>query len=108
MRGADEVVERSPWRAPARWSLVAVVTANVAGKICSIRYSKELLEIVILAPWGVYVDDTQSDLRKNVPSRLIRGQVNPVKDGGPLATRDLAWQDVSFPVLRACVFQGLR
>ena len=28
--GADEVADRSPWRVPERWSLVAVVTANVA------------------------------------------------------------------------------
>ena len=88
MPGADDVAERTPWRVPERWSLVAVVTADVAGKISSIRYSKEmLLEILIVAPWGV--DDTQSDLRRNFPSTLIRGPVNPVKDGGPLATRDL-------------------
>ena len=108
MRGADEVVERSPWRAPERWSLVAVVAADLAGKISSVRYSKELLEIFVLAPWDVHVDDTQSDLRRKFPSRLIRGPVDPVKDGGPLATRDLDRHGISFLVLRACVFQGLR
>ena len=30
-----------------------------------VRCSKELLEILVLVLWGVYVDDTQSDLRKN-------------------------------------------
>ena len=45
---------------------------------------------------GLLVEDTQSDLRRNIRSRVIRGQVNPVKDGGPLATRDLDWQDLSF------------
>ena len=52
----------------------------------------------------VFVDDTQLDLLRNIRSRLIRGPLNPVKDGGPLATQDLAWQDLSFLVLRAlCV-----
>ena len=70
--------------------------------------SKELLERLILVPWGVCVDDTQPDLRRSIRSRLIRGPVNPVKDGGPVATRDLDWQDVSFLFIRACVFQDLR
>ena len=52
--------------------------------------SKELLERLILVPWGVCVDDTQPDLRRSIRSRLIRGPVNPVKDEGPLATVLLA------------------
>ena len=54
------------------------------------------------------VEDTQSDLRKSVRSRLFRGPVNPVKDGAPLATRALDWQDLSFLFIRACVFQDVR
>ena len=38
----------------------------------------------------------------------MKWMVNPVKDGRPLMTRDLDWQDLSFLLLRACVFQGLR
>ena len=97
MPGADDVAERTPWRVPERWSLVAVVTADVAEqslfyrysniKYFEVVYSKELLERLFLVPWSVCVDDTQSDFRRNIPSRLIRGPDNPVKDGGPLATR---------------------
>ena len=41
-------------------------------------------------------------------SRFIRGPVNPVKDGGPLTTRDLDRQDLAFLGFRASVFHGLR
>ena len=33
--------------------------------------------------------------------------VNPVKDGGPLATLDLDWRDISFPYINACVLRDL-
>ena len=45
------------------------------------------------------------DLWTNMRSRLIRGPVNPVKAGGPLATRVLDRQDLSFLwFMGACVF----
>ena len=37
---------------------------------------------------------------------LVRGPVNLVKDGGPLANRNLNWKDLSLLELRACLFQG--
>ena len=55
-----------------------------------------------LVPWGVCVDDTQSDRRRNIQSRSIRGPVNPVKDGRPLATWDVDWQNLSLLEFRAC------
>ena len=40
MLGADEVAERSPWRVPERWSLVAVVTADVAEQSSSLNVAR--------------------------------------------------------------------
>ena len=44
MLGADEVAERSPWRVPECWSLVAVATADAAGKVSSLDKKGELLK----------------------------------------------------------------
>ena len=38
--GADEVAERSPWRVPERWSLVTVVTADVAEQSSSLDVAR--------------------------------------------------------------------
>ena len=31
--GTDEVVEKSPWKVPERWSVVAVATVNIMSTI---------------------------------------------------------------------------
>ena len=69
---------------------------------------KELLERLILVPWGVvYVDHTKSDLRRHLTVKMYP-RTGQTCQRWALTTRDLDRQDLSFLVSRECVFQGLR
>ena len=64
-----------------------------------VRYSKELLERLILVPWGVYVDDTQSDtdLRRNLTVQICPRTGQPCQGR---ETADDPRQDLSSPCMR--------
>ena len=62
-----------------------------------VRCSKDLLllEIPILAPWGVYVDDTQSDVRRNLTVKMYSRTGQPCQGRGT-ADDPRSWLTGSF------------
>ena len=60
-----------------------------------VRCSKELLERLILVPWGFYVDNIQSDLRRNSAVKIYPRTGQPCQ-GRETADNPRSWQTGSF------------